>query len=90
VSVLRDSALRQLARYHALRILDDLSPASTKDFETLVQALLAFHHEAGSRWETDAPSITCPRCRKTSYHINDVRQRYCGNCHVFLREEELG
>ena len=24
----------------------------------------------------------------TSYNINDVRHRYCGNCHVFLGEEE--
>lgn len=28
-------------------------------------------------------SITCPRCGKTSYNLNDVRQRYCGNCHWF-------
>jgi len=29
-------------------------------------------------------SITCPRCGKTSYNLNDVRERYCGFCHVFL------
>jgi len=27
------------------------------------------------------PSITCPRCGLTSYHPDDVRQGYCGNCH---------
>jgi hypothetical protein len=29
------------------------------------------------------PSITCPSCSKTSYNPNDVRERYCGNCHLF-------
>lgn len=34
---------------------------------------------------TDTPtSITCPRCRRTSYNPNDVLYRYCGNCHQFL------
>lgn len=30
---------------------------------------------------TDQPSITCPICNKTSYHPEDIRQGYCGNCH---------
>lgn len=30
-----------------------------------------------------APSITCPRCRLTSYHPSDIRERYCGFCHRF-------
>lgn len=29
------------------------------------------------------PAIVCPRCGRTSYHPEDVRQRYCGNCHQF-------
>ena len=29
------------------------------------------------------PSITCPRCGRTSYNRNDVRERYCGACHEF-------
>lgn len=28
-----------------------------------------------------AISITCPRCRRTSYNLNDVFNRYCGHCH---------
>lgn len=31
----------------------------------------------------DAPSFTCPRCGRTSHNPNDVRERYCGNCHLF-------
>jgi ribosomal protein S27AE len=27
------------------------------------------------------PSITCPRCGRTSYHPKDIEQGYCGNCH---------
>lgn len=26
-------------------------------------------------------SITCPECGRTSFNPNDVRERYCGNCH---------
>ncbi len=26
-------------------------------------------------------SYTCPRCGRTSHDPNDVRERYCGNCH---------
>lgn len=29
-------------------------------------------------------SITCPHCKKTSYNVRDVVERYCGNCHVYL------
>lgn len=28
----------------------------------------------------NAPSITCPRCKRTSYNVNDIEQRYCGYC----------
>jgi ribosomal protein L37E len=27
------------------------------------------------------PSVTCPRCFKTSYNPDDIREGYCGNCH---------
>lgn len=33
-------------------------------------------------WTHD--SITCPRCGWVSYNANDIRERYCGHCHVFL------
>lgn len=28
-------------------------------------------------------SITCLMCGATSYHPEDIRNRYCGRCHVF-------
>ena len=28
-------------------------------------------------------SITCPQCGRTSYHPQDIRHMYCGNCHQF-------
>lgn len=31
-------------------------------------------------------SIRCPKCGRTSHHPEDVRQRYCGNCHQFHDE----
>lgn len=30
------------------------------------------------------PSFTCPRCGAVSYNPNDIRERYCGRCHVFV------
>jgi ribosomal protein S27AE len=27
--------------------------------------------------------IVCPKCGMVSHNPNDVRERYCGNCHAF-------
>lgn len=27
-------------------------------------------------------SITCKRCKRTSYNLNDVAEKYCGHCHI--------
>lgn len=32
------------------------------------------------------PSITCPRCGRTSRHPDDVREGYCGACHDWTSE----
>lgn len=34
-------------------------------------------------------SITCPKCGMTSHNPNDVRERYCGNCQVFIDDAEF-
>lgn len=38
-------------------------------------------------WPSDAPlgtpSITCPRCGRTSYHPKDIEELYCGHCHMW-------
>jgi len=31
----------------------------------------------------NAVAIKCLQCGMTSYHPEDVRHHYCGNCHVF-------
>ena len=31
----------------------------------------------------DGKSITCKRCKLTSYNPTDVAMHYCANCHVF-------
>ncbi len=36
----------------------------------------------------ETPSITCPRCKKTSYHPLDIEHRYCGFCHADMPPEE--
>jgi ribosomal protein S27AE len=35
------------------------------------------------RISDDGKAITCRRCGRTSYHPEDVRQVYCGACHLF-------
>lgn len=27
--------------------------------------------------------IICPRCGMTSYNPGDIKNKYCGNCHLF-------
>ncbi len=36
--------------------------------------------------EGDRTGIRCQTCGFTSWHPEDVRQKYCGNCHVFHDE----
>ena len=31
-------------------------------------------------------TLTCRHCGRTSAHPEDVKNRYCGHCHVFHRE----
>lgn len=33
------------------------------------------------------PSFCCPRCRRRSFNLNDIRERYCGACHRFVDDE---
>jgi DnaJ-class molecular chaperone len=30
------------------------------------------------------PSFICPRCGRESFNLNDIRERYCGDCHQFV------
>ena len=34
------------------------------------------------------PSITCPKCHRTSYNANDIRTGYCGMCHDFTSNHD--
>lgn len=31
-------------------------------------------------------ALTCPLCSRTSRNPNDVANRYCGNCHIWIDE----
>lgn len=42
----------------------------------------------GRRHRDKHPSITCPRCGRTSYNTNDIKERYCGYCHMW--HENMG
>jgi hypothetical protein len=34
--------------------------------------------------------FTCPDCKRTSYHPEDVKHQYCGNCHTFPENRRNG
>ena len=34
-------------------------------------------------------TITCLKCGRTSHHVMDVEQLYCGNCHAFHITHEI-
>lgn len=34
--------------------------------------------------------ITCPRCKKVSHHPEDEAQGYCGFCHWWTSDPQLG
>lgn len=36
------------------------------------------------RWKRTKPHFTCPRCAAISWNPNDLRERYCGRCHLFF------
>lgn len=64
--------------------------------EQLVRAATVFLVElgaqladAGWRVRLERLSYTCPACGRTSYHPEDVKQRYCGACHVFGDEPRV-
>jgi len=57
-------------------------PAGAHEMAELASAVCA---EAGVKYWISPfnDSITCTKCRKTSYNWNDVEKRYCGFCKVF-------
>jgi hypothetical protein len=34
-------------------------------------------------------SFVCPRCGAESFNQNDINERYCGRCHVFVDNPQL-
>lgn len=37
----------------------------------------------------DGRAIKCLKCNRTSWHPEDVKQRYCGHCHEFHDRPEV-
>ena len=66
---------------------------SLKAFDYIPGVPAAGHLTRGGYWHPgpasschrceppEYPSITCPKCKRTSYNRNDIREGYCGWCH---------
>jgi hypothetical protein len=39
--------------------------------------------------ETTPPFIQCPNCGRWSYNENDIREKYCGECHQYYADMEI-
>jgi uncharacterized membrane protein YgcG len=39
------------------------------------------------RWKRTTPHFTCPRCDAVSFNPNDIRELYCGRCHLFFAHD---
>lgn len=67
--------------------LDQVASSSESDptfFRWLVTAAAAHSSLPLVDRTSDRPTVTCPRCRATSAHPEDVRSGYCGACHTFF------
>lgn len=64
-------------------------PSAAEDMAKFATELLL---DAGVRFwiSPHGDAIMCVRCRLTSRNPNDVKERYCGNCHEFLDEPQGG
>lgn len=38
------------------------------------------------RPKVEVLGIRCNRCKQISFNVNDIRERYCGACHVFFED----
>jgi ribosomal protein S27AE len=50
-------------------------------------------HQCGQAPTPDGnprPSYTCPRCGATSYSPHDIAEGYCGSCHDWTAQDEVG
>lgn len=64
------------------KVIDRTEPQPGEVLTTYCN-LASGHEGPCDREPKDPPSITCPKCGRTSYHPRDVSERYCGNCHQF-------
>lgn len=58
----------------AARIVDDANRITVNEQAIPLVKAAAFR---------PLPSFCCPRCRRRSFNPTDVREKYCGACHLF-------
>ncbi|HEX9996690.1 MAG TPA: hypothetical protein VGB45_06075 [Abditibacterium sp.] len=76
------------------RQCDELNASLPKHLRAPVQVTVEINQQREARPEfiifttssnnASASYITCLICNRTSYHPDDIKNRYCGNCHRFL------
>lgn len=79
VTLFETMTVDQLRMYRAAIVLDLDHGADRAFCERRIAAI-------DRHLQTAPPSITCPRCGRTSFNTHDIAERYCGACHRFYDE----
>jgi hypothetical protein len=77
----------------AYSLFDTQHPIFGRTHPTSEEALrlgMEYGERMKQRAQGGENSITCPICKMTSYHREDIRYGYCSNCHAFTTETKPG
>ena len=91
-----EQAQNELANaYEEIERMHNIIAIQQKQIERLLEArdiekARADRMDKGYSIKSDGvtTTITCHKCGRTSGNTGDVRERYCGFCHVFHEEEK--
>ena len=84
-----DQEILEAAAKNAEEILrlENIIAIQQKQIERLIEArgieIAAKERLMGYTISANGKSITCKRCGFVSHNWNDVKNRYCGHCHIF-------
>lgn len=65
------------------RIIEDYMKENNITDSTLVdeKTIQDKYNQIMERQKTEFPHIKCPQCHLISYNSNDIKHKFCGNCH---------
>ena len=84
VKLVRNNLGTKYAVFGAIPVIE-LHPMQVGAFMAMIHQAMgelnADREEKARARAEQTPHITCPRCGKTSWNQNDLREGYCDHCH---------